>query len=141
MFFFASALCYLIVMFDYPNLHVTETSSSTRCVREVRHVSHRRECTRRMEEEGVVPRRQGGVKGRRVDVEPDVEHQPEQQEYMDLQQEQPDVELQHMEEQELQTMDEKMEDAKPRRRRKKSWEYDLITSRHCKRLKEYNNGP
>ena len=23
----------------------------------------------------------------------------------------------------------------------KSWEYDLITSRHCKRLKEYSNGP
>jgi len=23
----------------------------------------------------------------------------------------------------------------------KSWKYDLITSKHCKRLKEYNNGP
>ena len=23
----------------------------------------------------------------------------------------------------------------------KSWKYDLITSNHCKRLKEYNNGP
>jgi len=76
-----------------------------------------------LQEEGVVPRRRGGVKGRRVDVEPDAEHQPEQQEYMDLQQEHPDVELQHMEEQELeeelQAMDEEMEDAEPRRRRNK----------------------
>jgi len=76
-----------------------------------------------MEEEGVVGRHWGGVKGRRADVEPDVEHQPEQQEYMDLQQEEPDVELQHMEEQgleeELQAMDEEMEDAEPWRRRKK----------------------
>ena len=23
----------------------------------------------------------------------------------------------------------------------KSWKYDLIMSKHCKRLKEYNNGP
>jgi len=62
-------------MFDYPNLHVTETSSSTRCVREAGHVSHKRERTRRMEAEGVFPRHRGGVKGRRADVE----HQPEQQ--------------------------------------------------------------
>jgi len=106
-------------MFDYPNLHVTETSYSTRRVREAGHASHRRERIRRMEDEDVIPRRRGGVKGRRADVE----HQPEQQEYMDLQQEQPDVKLQHMEEmeleEELQAMDEKMEDAEPRRRRKK----------------------
>jgi len=42
---------------------------------------------------------------------------------MDLHQEQPDVELQHMEEQkleeELQAMDEEMEDVEPQRRRKK----------------------
>jgi len=51
------------------------------------------ECTQKLQEEGVVPRRRGGVKGRRADVEPDVEHQPEQQEHMDLQQEQPDAEF------------------------------------------------
>jgi len=107
-------------MFDYPDLHVTETSSSTRHVREAGHASHKRERTRRMVEEGVVPRCRGGVKGCRADVK----HQPEQQEYMDLQQEQSDVELQHMEEQELeeelQAMDEEMEDAEPRRRQKKN---------------------
>ena len=64
-----------------------------------------------------------GARGRRADVELDVEHHPEQQEYVDLHQEQPDVELQHMEEQkleeELQAMDEEMEDVEPQRRRKK----------------------
>jgi len=79
--FFASVLCYFIVMFDYSNLHVTETSSSTRRIREAGHASHRRERTRRIEEKGVVLRRRGGVKGCRADVE----HQPEQQKYMDLQ--------------------------------------------------------
>jgi len=64
-------------MFDYPNLHVTKTSSSTRRVREAGHASHRRENTRRMEEECVVLRRRGGVKGSCADVKPDVEHQPE----------------------------------------------------------------
>ena len=72
----------LFVLFDYTN--ITEGSSFTRRVREAGHASHRRERTRQMEEEGVVPRRRGGVKGCRADVEPDVEHQPEQQEYMDL---------------------------------------------------------
>ena len=52
------------------------------------------------EEGGLRPRRRGG-RGRHADVEPDVEHHPEQQEYMDMEQEQPDVELQHMEEQKL----------------------------------------
>jgi phosphodiesterase/alkaline phosphatase D-like protein len=75
----------------------------------------------------------GGARGRCADVETDVEHQPEQQEYMDMEQEQPDVELQHMGEQdmelqhmeekeleeELQAMDEEMEAAEPQRRRKK----------------------
>jgi len=83
------------------------------------HASHRRERLRWLEEEGGVPPRRRGARGRCVDVEPDVEHQPEQQEYMDLQQEQPDVELQHMEEQELLAMNEEMEDVEPRRRRKK----------------------
>jgi len=94
-------LLYLIVMFEYPNMHATEGLSSTRRTREAGHASRRRERTQKLQEESVVPRRRGGVKGRRTDIEPDVEHHPEQQEYMDLQQEQPDVELQHMEEQEL----------------------------------------
>ena len=75
-------------------MHVTEGSTSnTRSVREAGHASRRRERTQKLQEEGVVPRHRGGVKGRRADVEPDVEHQPEQQEYIDLQQEQPDVEF------------------------------------------------
>jgi len=56
-------------MFDYPNLHVTETLSSTRRVREAGHASQRRERTRWMEEEGVVLRRRGGVKGRHAEGE------------------------------------------------------------------------
>ena len=84
-------LC-LIVMFEYPNMHATEGSTSTRRIREAGHASRRRECTQKLQEEGVVSRRQGGVKERRADVE----HQSEHQEYMDLQQEQPDVELQHI---------------------------------------------
>ena len=100
-------------MFDYPNLHVTETSYSTRRVREAGHASHRRERIRRMEDEDVIPRRRGGVKGRRADVE----HQPEQENMVD------EVDVQQMEEQELveelEAMDEEMEDAEPRRRRKK----------------------
>jgi len=32
--FIASVLCCLIAMFDYPNMHVKGTSSSTRRVRE-----------------------------------------------------------------------------------------------------------
>jgi len=105
-------------------VHVTEGSTSnTRRVREAGHAFHRRERLRRLEEEGGVPPRRRGARGRRADVEPDVEHQPKQQEYMDVEQEQPDVELQHMKEQELeeelQAMDKEMEDAEPRRRRKK----------------------
>jgi len=95
-------------------VHVTEGSTSnTQRVREAVHASRRRERLQRLEEEGGVPLRRRGARGCRVDVE----HHPEQQEYMDLQQEQPDVELQHMEEQELeeelQAMDEEMEDAEP----------------------------
>jgi len=71
-------------MFDYPNLHVTKASLSTRLVREAGHASRRRERPQRLQEEGVVPRRRGGVKGRRGDVQPDVEHQPEQQESPDV---------------------------------------------------------
>ena len=73
-----------------------------------------------MEEDGVVPRRPGGARGRRVDVEPDVEHQLEQheQKYME-----DVVDVQLMEEQELeeelQAMVGDMEDAQPRRRRTK----------------------
>jgi hypothetical protein len=81
-----------------------------------------RERRQRLEDEGGVPSRRRGARGRRADVEPDVEHQLEQQEYMDLRQEQSDVDLQHAEEQELeeelQAMDE--EDAEPRQRRKKN---------------------
>jgi hypothetical protein len=112
----------LIVIVDYPNLNVTEGSTSdTRRVREAGHASHRRERSRRMQEEGGLrPRRRGG-RGRHADVEPDVEHQ----QYMEQEQEQADadVELQHMEEQELeeelQGMDQEMEDAEPQQRRKK----------------------
>ena len=101
-------------------MRVTEGSSSTQRVRVVRHASRRRECTQRMEEDGVVLRRRGGARGRHVDVEPNVEHQPEQheQEYME-----DVVDMQLMEEQELeeelQAMDEDMEDAQPQRRRTK----------------------
>ena len=35
--------CFCFVLFDYPNMHATEGSSSTRHVREVGHASHRRE--------------------------------------------------------------------------------------------------
>jgi hypothetical protein len=101
-------------------VHVTEGSTSnTRRVREAGHASHRRERLRRLKEEGGVPPRRRGARGRCADVE----HQPGQQEYMNVEQEQPDVELQHIEEQELveelQAMDEEMEDVEPRRRRKK----------------------
>jgi hypothetical protein len=101
-------------------VHVTEGSTSnTRRVREAGHASHRRERLRRLQEEGGVPLRRRGARGRRADVE----HQPEQQEYMDVEQEQHDVDLQHMEEQkleeELQAMDEETEDVEQRRRQKK----------------------
>jgi len=90
--FFASVLCCLIVMLDYPNMHVTGTSSSTRRVREAGHASDRRERTQWMEEEGVVASRR----------------QP--QEAMDVQQQQ-------LEEEEFlkehEAMEEDMEDAKP----------------------------
>jgi hypothetical protein len=94
--FFAFVLCCLIVMFDYPNLNVTEGSTSnTRRVREAGHASHRREHSRLLQEEGGVPPRRRGGTGCRADVE----QQPEQQE--DMEQELADVELQRMEEQEL----------------------------------------
>jgi hypothetical protein len=83
--FFASVLCCLIVMFDYPNMHVTETLSTTRRIREARHASRRRELLRWMEEEGVFgPRRRGG-RGRHANVEPQPE--PEHDD-MDVQQQQ-----------------------------------------------------
>jgi hypothetical protein len=83
-------------------MHVTTGSTSnTRRVREAGHASRRRERRQRLEEEGGVLSRRQGARGRRADVEPDVEHQPEQQQYMDMEQEQLDVELQHTEEQML----------------------------------------
>jgi len=72
-------LC-LIVMFEYPNMHATEGSTSTRRTREAGHASRRKERTQKLQEEGVVSRRQGGVKERCADVE----HQSEHLEYMDL---------------------------------------------------------
>jgi hypothetical protein len=109
-------------MVDYPNLNVTEGSTSnTQRVREAGHASRRRARRQQMEAEGAVPPRRRGARGRRADVDPDVEQQPDQQE--DIEQEMPDVELQRMEEQELeeelQGMDEEMEDAEPQQRRKK----------------------
>ena len=50
-------------------MHVTEGSSSTWRVREAGHASRRRERTQRMVEEGVVPPRRRGARGRRADVE------------------------------------------------------------------------
>jgi hypothetical protein len=61
-------------------VHVTAGSTSnTRRVREAGHASRRRERRQRLEEEGGVLPRRRGARGRRADVEPDVEHQPEQQ--------------------------------------------------------------
>ena len=76
-------------MFDYPNMHVTGTSSSTRRVREAGHASRMRECTQRMEEEGIVaPRRRGG-RGRHANVEPQPKSEHKQEhEAMDVQQQQ-----------------------------------------------------
>jgi hypothetical protein len=104
-------------------VHVTVGSTcNTRRIREAGHASRMRERCQRLQEEGGVPPRHRGARRRRADVEPDVEHQPEQQQYMDMEQEQPDVELQHMEEQELEEelqADEEMEDVEPQQRRKK----------------------
>jgi len=65
-----------------------------------------------MEEEGVVPPRHRGARGRRADVE----HQPEQHE-----QEYDEMDVQQLEEdefeEELHAMDDDMEDAHPQRRR------------------------
>ena len=61
-----------------------------------------------MEEEVVVPLRRRGARVRRVDVEPDVEHQLKQENMVD------DVDVQKMEEQKLEAMDEEMEDVEPR---------------------------
>ena len=57
-------------MFDYPNIYVTGTSSSTRRVREAGHASRRWERIQRMEEEGVVAPRRWGGRGRHANVEP-----------------------------------------------------------------------
>nr|ABE87600.1 hypothetical protein MtrDRAFT_AC153123g11v2 [Medicago truncatula] len=48
-------------------------------VRVAEHASSRRERLQRMEEDGVVPRHLG-VKGRRADVEPQLEHEQENDE-------------------------------------------------------------
>jgi len=61
-----------------------------------------------LEEEVVVPLRRRGARVRRVDVEPDVEHQLKQENMVD------DVDVQKMEEQKLEAMDEEMEDVEPR---------------------------
>ena len=90
----------------------------TRRVREAGHASRRRERLQCLEEEGVVPPRRQGARGRRADVEPDVEHQMEQENMVD------DVDVHQMEvqklEEELQAMEEEMEDAEPHRRRMKN---------------------
>jgi len=91
---------------------VTEGSTSnTRRVREAGHASHRKERLRRLEEEGGVPPRRR--RGHCADVQPDVKHQPEQENMVD------DMDVQQMEDQELERMDEEMQDVEPRRRRKK----------------------
>ena len=78
--------CFCFALFDYPNMHVTEGSSSTRRVREVGHASRRRERTQQMEEEGVVPPRRWGVRGCLANVEPQPEPEHEQEhEDMDVQ--------------------------------------------------------
>ena len=91
---------------------VTKGTSSTQHIREAGHASRSRERIQRMEEDGVILRHRG-ARGRRADVK----HQPEQENMVD------DMDVQKMEEQELeeelQAMDEEMEDAEPRRRRKK----------------------
>jgi len=76
-FCFCFVMCCLIVMFDYPNMHITGTSSSTRCLRKAGHASRRRERIQRMEEEGVVAPRRRGDKGRHANVEPqpELEHE------------------------------------------------------------------
>ena len=114
-------------------MFVTEGSTSnTRCVREAEHASHRRERLRQLEEEGeVLPRRR---RGRRADVQPDVDHQPEQENMVD------GVDVQQMEEQELvedlEAMDEEMEDAEPRQRRKKKKKVVDLEP-----LEDYPDGP
>ena len=110
-------------------MHVTEGSTSnTRRVREAGHASRRRERLQQLEEEGGVPPRRR--RGRRADVE----HQPEQENMVD------DVDVQQMEEhkleEELHAMDEEMEDAEPRRgRKKKQMVVDLEP------LDDYPGGP
>ena len=52
-------------------MYVTEGSSSNT------------QCLQRLEEEGVVPLRRRGARGRRDDAEPDVEHQPVQENMVD----------------------------------------------------------
>ena len=116
-------------------MHVTEGSTSnTRRVREAGHASRRREHLQRLEEESVVPLRCRGAKGHRANVEPDVEHQPEQENMVD------DVDVQQMEEQELvedlEAMDEEMEDAEPRQRRKKKKKVVDLEP-----LEDYPDGP
>jgi len=65
-----------------------------------------------MEEEGVVPPRRRGARGRRADVE----HQPEQHA-----QENEEMDVQQLEEEELQAMHDDMEDAQPQRRWTRKW--------------------
>jgi len=120
-------------------VRVTEGSSSTQRVREAGHASHRRERLQQMEDEGVVPPRHRGSRGRRADVDPDFEHRPEQheQEYME-----DAVDVQLMEEQELveelQAMYEDMEDAEPRRRQTKKKKKKVVDPEP---LDDYPGGP
>jgi len=60
-------------------VHVTEGSSSIPRVRVAGHASHWRERLQRMEEEGVVLRHRAS-KGSRADVEPQPEHEQENDE-------------------------------------------------------------
>ena len=60
-------------------MHVTEGSSSTQRVRVARHASRRRERLQRMKEDDVVLRCRA-ASGRRVDVEPQPEHEQENDE-------------------------------------------------------------
>ena len=68
-------------------MHVTEGSSSTQRVRVAGHASRRRERLQQMEEEGDVPLRRRGARGRRADVEPQSEPEHEEEyDDMDVQQ-------------------------------------------------------
>jgi len=97
-------------------VRVTEGSFSTQRVRVAGHATRRREHLQRMEEEGVVPPRRRGARGRRANVEPQSEPENEQEyDDMDVQQQQ-QMEEEEIQE-ELEAMEEDMEDAEPQQRR------------------------